>query len=64
MLLCIHGHTPYKLEGGGLTCIVDGYSPTPDRYIEADVVTGNAVVVHTLPAGILSLSDVRYDKTT
>ena len=53
--------TPFRTIAT-LTGIVDNYSPTPDSYSIANVVTGNAVVLHSLPAGILSLSDVRYDK--
>ena len=46
-----------------LTRKVHSYIPTPDRYIKANVVPGDAIVVHSLPAGILSLSDVRYYET-
>ena len=46
-----------------LTGIVDSYSPAPGSYTIANVVRGNAVIFHSLPAGILSFSDIRYDKT-
>ena len=53
----------YYLQKSALTSIIDSYSPASDCYIVANVVTGYAVVVHSLPAGILSLSDVRYYET-
>ena len=47
----------------GLTIIKDGYVSTPYGYIKADIITGNAVVLHSLPTSIFSFSDIGYYKT-
>ena len=71
----IHGilyHENLKLYGiyymhtwlpSKLTSIVDSNSSAPNSDSVANVVPGNAVVVHSLPTGILSLSDVRNYET-
>ena len=45
-----------------LTSIVYSYGSTPDSNIIANVISGNTVVVHSIPAGILSLSDIGHYK--